>query len=427
MSIKLKHAFRCLLLALILLCDLCAAQTTHARKGFLDLRTWNFEEGIVNLTGEWEFYMSQLVDPRQFTTGNKIQQEYIDFPSAWNEFSKSLNPGEGYATYRLKLFVTSPQSLAFELPHFYSNYSLWINSRLITFNGKVGNSEKTSVPEWRPQTVDIVAYSDTLDIVIHVSNFHHAKGGVREPILLGNSDHLNLKKQIALGSSAVMFSILLILTVAFGFLFFFSKKEKSIIYFALLCLTWGIRSLFSNQYAALNFIQDIPWELVVKIEYTSLHLTMVWAILFLASLFKNEVNLTFKYLFCICNMVFVAITVFFKANLYTQFLPVYLSFAVLLLIYIIFVLIRAVAFEREGVWLMVGGLFLGVILFSYDLIAYQGIATFNPIILNVGYIAVFILLGITLLLQTGHVKPPGANGNVLTYEEMFGSAKKPER
>lgn len=414
-------------MALILLSEISAAQNTYARKGFLDLRYRNFAQGVVNLTGEWEFYMSELVDPHDFITGDNTRQEYIDFPQTWNDLSKSLNPGEGYATYRLKVVVNSPQSLALEIPHFYSNYSLWINSRLVASNGKVGTSEKTSVPQWRPQTISIEALTDTLEIVIQASNFHHAKGGVREPLVLGSKGDLNLKKQVALGSNLVMFILLLVLTITFVLLFLFSKRDKSIIYFAALCLTWGIRSVFSNQYVALNFFPNLPWELCVKIEYSSLYLMMIWAILFLASLFPNEVNVTFKYLFCICNSVFVALTVFFKASLYTQFLPVYLSFAVLLLIYVIFVLIRAVAFDRQGVWLMVSGLFLGVILFSYDLIAYQGFATFNPVILNVGYIIVFMLMGTTLLLQTGHVQQSSGQGNVLTYEEMFGPSQETKK
>jgi hypothetical protein len=421
---KLKHAFKCLITALVLLPQLTIAQNSYARKGVLDLREWNFSEGAANLTGEWEFYMSELIAPGKFTSDSTAEREYIDFPSTWNDLSKSLNPGEGYATYRLTVLVNTSQPLAFELPHFYSNYAFWVNSNPIAANGTVGTSEKTSTPQWLPQTVTFIPASDTLDIVVQASNFHHAKGGVRENILLGATDSLLLKRQVAVISTVFIFSILIIISGIFITLFFVSKKRMSMIYFAFLCITWAARSILSNLYVATSFFPDLPWELCVKIEYLSLYLMMMWAILFLASIFRHEVSTTFKYFICICNGVFVLLTLFFKASMYTQFLPVYLSFVTILLLYVIYVLIRAIVTERQGVWLLVTCFFLGVILFSYDMISYQGFATFNPVILNFGYIVMFGLMTVTLLMHTGYLKKSVGNSNMLTYEEMFGPTKE---
>jgi hypothetical protein len=185
--------------------------------------------------------------------------------------------------------------------------------------------------------------------------------------------------------------------------------------------------MFSNRYLATSFFPDFPWELCVKIEYISLYLMMIWAILFLSNIFRNDVNIAFKYLFVICNFIFVGLTVFFDASLYTQFLPVYLSFAAGLLIYVIYVLIRALVYERPGIWHMIACLFLGVILFSYDLISYQGAATFNPIIINFGYLMMFLLMTVCLLEQLGFMKRSTRQGNMLTYEDLYGSPKETKR
>jgi hypothetical protein len=424
----LKHVFRCLILALIGLPEIVSAQTAYARKGIIDLNTWNFQrQGTANLTGEWEFYMSELVPPSEFSAQAKPPQDYIDFPGTWNELSKGLRPGDGYATYRVKVALPAAGTYALELPHFYSNYMLWINSKLIASNGKVGTSEHTSIPQWLPQTVMFKTKADTLDIVIQASNFYHAKGGVREPILLGIPNHLNFKRQVAITSNLVMVCTLIVISVAFLFVFLFSKSDKSVLYFAALCITWAVRSMFSNKYVFNSFVPEFPWEAGVKIEYITLYLTMIWAILFLASLFKNDVNVVFKYLLVVCNVIFISVTLFFKASLYTQFLPVYLSFCVFLLIYIIYILIRAVVYERQGVWLLITCVFLGVILFSYDLVAYEGFATFNPIIINFGYFLMFMLMGLCLLYQLGLLKPSSHNANMLTYEDLYGAPKESKR
>lgn len=417
-----------LLVVLLALPQLVTAQNAYARKGLLDLRQWNFEEGAVNLTGEWEFYMSELVDPAKFAEGKNTRPEYIDFPSTWNALSPSLNPGEGYATYRLKVLIQKTErKLGFELPHFYSSYTLWLNGVELSSNGVVGTSEKTSKPYWMPKTVLFNPDSDTLDIVIQASNFHHAIGGVRKDILLGESQSLLFKRKIAVVSNICRFVVLVVISLVFFGLFLFSRKERSILWFAALCLTWAVRTAFSNPYLANSLFPEITWEPSVKIEYITLYLSMVWAMLFLSEIFKGEVNDTFKYFMSICNGAFLLITLIFNANVYTQFLPVYLSFATLLLLYVVYVLTRAMINERQGVWLLISCVFLGVVLFAYDLIAYQGFATFNPLLINAGYICMFCLMTITLLLQTGYLKRSTSHSNMLTYDEFFGKEKEVKR
>lgn len=424
-SITLKVALQSLLLVFLAIPELVTAQNAYARKGLLDLRQWNFEEGAVNLTGEWEFYMSELVDPAKFAEGRNSRPEYIEFPSTWNSLSQSLNPGEGYATYRLKILVRkTEQTLGFELPHFYSSYTLWLNGVELASNGVVGTSEKTSKPQWLPKTVLFNPDSDTLDIVIQASNFHHVNGGVRKDILLGESESLLFKRKVAVASNTSRFVVLVVISVVFFGLFLFSKKERSLLWFAALCLTWAIRTVFSNLYLATSLFPEIAWEPSVKIEYITLYLSMVWAILFLSEIFKSEVNDTFKYFMCICNGAFVLITLIFNSNVYTQFLPVYLSFVTLLLLYVVYVLTRAMINERQGVWLLISCVFLGVVLFAYDLIAYQGFATFNPLMINAGYICIFSLITISLLLQTGYLKRSSSYSDMLTYDELFGKQKE---
>jgi hypothetical protein len=398
------------------------AQTNPAAKGIIDLRHWDFDtRGTVSLSGEWELFISELASPQSFRRHRAPSQEFINFPSTWNALTKSRKPGEGFATYHAKIIITPPRQLSLELPHFYSNYTLWINGAKIASNGKVGTAKETSEPQWLPQTIPFMVTTDTLDVVIHVSNFHHNKGGIREQILLGKRDDLAFKRQVAVSSTLVMSTALVVIALVFIFLYFFSRSESSQLYVAALCITWALRSLFSNLYVFNSFFPDFPWELCVKIEYITLYLMMIWSILYLSSIFRNEVNTAFKYLFCLCNMMFIILTLFFDASLYTQFLPVYLSFCAAVLIYSIYVLIRALVYERKGVWLMIASLFLCVMLFSYDLVSYQGFAVFNPIVINVGYLSIFVLLSLCLLYHLGYLKKNSAQTrNTLSYEDLYG-------
>ena len=170
--------------------------------------------------------MADLVVPGELDK-KKPQPEYIDFPSTWNDLNKRPDPGSGYATYRLRILIRPNQALALELPHFYSSYLLWINGNLIASNGKVGTSSAQAEPQWLPQIIDIEADRDTLDLLLQVSNYHHAMGGVREDLILGNSERLHFKRWVATTSYVTMCGFLILISIVVFFIYLLSEQEWS--------------------------------------------------------------------------------------------------------------------------------------------------------------------------------------------------------
>jgi hypothetical protein len=413
----LKKTKRYLFCALLLVQHFVFAQHIDVRKGIADIRNYNFQEnGPLELSGEWEFYMSQFLAPADFTNETRHAKDYVDFPSVWNNSSGPQN--FGFATYRLTVLVDRNEHLALYVPHAYSSYKLWANGTEISINGLVGKSRESSIPKWLPLTVNLAQGVDTLNLVLQISNFHHAIGGIRKPFVIGRHDEMLFRNAVAMNSNIVLIGGLAGMSVIYLFVFLL-YRSNSVVLFAMMSLVWGIRAAFSNQYVAIKYFPNFPWELAVKIEYISLFLIMVVAMLFIGSLFKEDVNTVFKYLFCSCNLIFVGVTLVVDASTYTQFLPVYLSFAAVLIVYIVYVLIRAVVYDRQSVWLIISCVFLGVIIFSYDLVSYQGFATYNPIITSFGYLAMFVLMAIALLFQVGIFKR-SATTNMLTYEDLYG-------
>ncbi|MDB5288443.1 MAG: ATP-binding region ATPase domain protein [Mucilaginibacter sp.] len=68
-----------------------------AKNGIIDLRKQSFIDEI-ELSGQWNFYWQQLIDPQKATT---TKAELINFPSLWNNHitnGKKL-PAFGYASY----------------------------------------------------------------------------------------------------------------------------------------------------------------------------------------------------------------------------------------------------------------------------------------------------------------------------------------
>ena len=90
-------------------------QSKHkAKDGVLDLRGWDFgKQGLADLSGEWEFYWQALYSPQSFDTLTIKPTRFSNVPGFWNHLipdKKILEPGFGYATYRLKVLLPSSKN-----------------------------------------------------------------------------------------------------------------------------------------------------------------------------------------------------------------------------------------------------------------------------------------------------------------------------
>ena len=162
---------------------------------------------------------------------------------------------------------------------------------------------------------------------------------------------------------------------------------------------------------------------MVKIEYIMLYSTMIWSILFLSRLFPNESSKIVKYILVGLNCAFIVITAVSLPLFFTQWLNVYLSVAVVLLIFAAVIVIKALINERTGVWFLVACIFLSLVLFGYDIFVYEeSVYHYNSSLFSLGYITIFLMLAIALLY---HLKIFRGDGSLstLTYEDLYGNNK----
>lgn len=368
-----------------------AQSTPTAKEGVLNAKTHDFNSSALQLNGEWEFYPHELLEPFQEVS----RVAYVDFPYHWKE-----SESQGYATFRLKVLVDrSTSSFSLDIPQLYSAYSLWVNGSLIAKNGRVGTDRKNTQPQWLPQVVTFQAGVDTLHLTLQIANFHHSVGGIKNSIYLGIPDHLLTAQNNAYLVNMTLLGVLTFIGVFFLSIYAFVKREKSVLFFSLVCLTWALRSIFSEQYLAIYWMPWFDWELALKIEYITLYLTMAWAILFIANLYPLDTNLIVKRILLYPNFVFAFLTLATPAVLYTRFLDVYLVVAGALILYIIVVILRAMLFERYGAWFSVFGVMALVAAFAYNYLSYQGIFEFSPLAFYTVYLIFFFLLAIALAYQ----------------------------
>lgn len=392
----------------------CQTKTPVAENGVLDLSHWDFKEKIA-LTGHWFFYKNQFISPDDTVKGIK---NISRFPQVWD-------PAVQYGSYHLQIILPAEATnLAFELPQLYCSYDLWVNGKKIAQNGKVGETKESTTPQWLPQVVSLNGERNSLYLVLHVSNFYHFKGGSKEPIYLGTLDELQSHHNISIRSSLAESIGLAILGMAFLLIYYLREERKKItLYFSLLCFSWALRAEFSNLYVFISYFPNFDWTTMVRIEYITLFLTMIWAILFLSRLFPNESSKTIKYLLVGINWAFTALAIIASPLFFTQWLDIYLLVAAALMVFAGLIVVRAWINERSGVRYLVVCTFLSIGLFAYDIFVYEGFFyRYNALLFSMGYLLMFLLMGVSLLYHLQIFKSDGSSG-MLTYEDLYGKNK----
>jgi len=394
----------------------CFSQTVPV-PGVIDATTFDFANKRLNLSGTWIWYDGKLLSPEELSSADGIA---IEVPGTWNE-RRIDGSGQGYATYAVTVIVPHlSEQFALDMPQIYSSYIMYANGVEVTRNGTPGKTKETTVPQWKPHVAPLNIKGDTIRLVLQVANFSHNKGGLKEPIRLGSASALAQKEFLSMSGKALAVGLLFALAIMFFGVYFRHGKKIIVIYFSLLCITWAIRSLFSNDYMAIKLFPDFDWATMVRIEYITLYLTMIWAILFLSRLFRNEGNQVVKYLLVAFNSGFVIYTLLTPPVEFTQLLTLYLVTAGLLLVYGAGVVMVALINERRGAISLTISVMLGLAIFSYDIFTYEGWFSYNSVVFSAGYLIIFLLMGGALLLHLEIIKGARTQTTMLTYKDLYG-------
>jgi len=382
-----------------------------AKQGVLDARQWDFAKKELSLQGQWAWYDQELrTDIGSWNT-------FTSFPQLWNEVP--LHNGQGYATYALKVILPSNEmKMAIRLPQIYSSYILYVDGNEVARNGVPGRTIKETIPQWRPQTVYFDVNTDTVQLVLQIANFHHHKGGCREPIYLGTAEMLKSKRQWAEISNILECATLALFSIILFFVFQFKSRKRIVIYLALLCLTWAIRSLFSNQYLFIWWVPDFDWNIMIRIEYVSLFFTMLLSVLFVNRLFERESSTIMKYVIIAITTFFILFALIASPVDFTRLLPFNLAVCGLIILYGSVIIVNAYIKERSGSSLLASSLLLAAVVFALDIIAYEGLFEFQVFFFSIAYIVLFGLMGIALLIHTGLLKTTQVK-DTLTYDDLY--------
>ena len=138
--------------------------------------------------------------------------------------------------------------------------------------------------------IDFTPRGQRIELVLHVANFNHRRGGVWKPIILGTTEkiHKLADQQIALDLLLVG-AILMIAT--FNLAFFALRHDKfANPFLSLFCMITAIRIISVNERFIIRILPDLDWIVLTKIEYLSWYLIPPLFAHFLYEVFPKEVD-----------------------------------------------------------------------------------------------------------------------------------------
>lgn len=318
----------------------------EAVKGHLELPfSYVKDEKKLSTGGEWEFYWGEIYGESLFEKINEPNKTYVKVPSSWNSYRPEGEGGDGFAVFRLTLKLPDPKIRYYlRVQPATSSYELYINRQKIASSGKVGTDELSAIPKYQIQYVSFQPDDYEQEILLVVSNFHHARGGYRKPIDIGTKEVIQNESLIYSAGEVFVFGAMLTMALYQLTVFLFRREEKSSLFFSLFCLFTGLRLVVLDNYYIVYAFPDFSWHWMQVLDYTSAPLLVCFFLGYLKSLFpgKSEVPKWMLYScwsITACYVSFVVLTdakLFTKTNIFSQVVILFFSvcsFYVILKIY----------------------------------------------------------------------------------------------
>jgi len=310
------------------------------------------------LDGEWEFFPKQFVPPgsiqesfssKEFGT----QRVYLKVPGVWNQ----VQPGLSYATYRIRIFSPEEKLMGIRIPDINTACRVFFNGKLIASAGNVSEDPNFHKPQLLLFLEPLEVQAGENELLIHVSNFSHYKGGMLESVKIGEWQSIRKEYLIGLASELFLSGAILIMGIYHLGLFLLRRKDKTPLYFSLFCLLITVRVQTVGERFLLIMIPDIPWEVGMNLEYNAYYFPPILFLMFIDSMYPGYLHKYLLRFFMIISIIFSIHILILPATIYPFTNMFFHFFIFMMIVSSITTLVRAMIDKREGSYLFLLGLF----------------------------------------------------------------------
>ncbi len=333
-------------------------------------------------TGNWGFTWKSFLGPEQLDSIIKTSSYIaLDKPILWNELPQQL-PAFGYGTYFTLLKIPPSlqgKDIGIYLPKCHTSCKVFVGQREITQAGIPAGHHTAYRPAYIPRKAHFVAQDTLIPLIIHVANFYYAAGGIYEPVYIGLSQHTESLAMMRLASALGVALALFVAAIFYTGIFNFIKKDRALLYFGLFCIAQSTRILFSTDYPYYNLMGEVDWKVVVRLEFSSLILSVIFFSQLVHAIFPQRASKTIIRIFQWISLVYLIYIFVGTPFMFSSINRIYVWLISLLALYGIWVFLKAFWHGDVGSRLAVTSLGFLMTLFILQILRYQRVIDYNPI------------------------------------------------
>jgi signal transduction histidine kinase len=225
---------------------------------------------------------------------------------------------------------------------------LYINGKKLAKNGQVSDNIKNFIPYWQYQTVDLNQNTDTLEMILHVANYSHIKGGVSKSIELGTKSQMETHWIHGIAIDLLLTGCLFMGGLFFLGLYLLGSRDKAILLFSLYSIVYSYRIIGSSNYVIHSIFPGFDWFIAIRMEYISLFLSIGLFTLYTNYLHPKDVNKLMVRIISILCFTFALISLIFPPIIFTQLINPFIVVMLSCIFYVVYVYFMAYKQRRPG-------------------------------------------------------------------------------
>ena len=222
----------------------------------------------VVIPAEWHFAWDTLVPPAD--TDYLAAQPLRPFARHWGDAGTRA---QGHATYYARVYTDAEATgtlYGLAMPEMYTSYRLFANGIEVATCGEVGTGPDAQRGFYVGRDARL-PLADTVDLVLHVANYVHVKGGPGHAIRAGVYDELldaRLRAYLAIGLLAALY---LLATFVMYVSYRIFRDSDLPLWATGVCVAMFYRSIGANEHLLHALAPDLPYELTTRLEYLNLY------------------------------------------------------------------------------------------------------------------------------------------------------------
>jgi adenylate cyclase len=182
------------------------------------------------------------------------------------------------------------QNLSLRVPNSSAATKLFTQDQMILEIGVVSSQIQNYVPNSSLAIVDVPGDIELL--VMQVANFHYPYTGTWDSILIGQRDYIHKKRIRDIILTSIISGALLFMGIYHLCLYLLRRKDKSPLWFALICILMTLRTLSIGERILVDMFSPtwLSWRILVGIEHISIYMILPLFFLYFKEIFPWRID-----------------------------------------------------------------------------------------------------------------------------------------